>query len=346
MNVSGTLRSSEGIPLYNGNVNMKVANKNFSANAVTDAEGHFVFSNITFYDSSQVILSARNNPASINLSLSVESPALEPVAKNYYDPFEIANIDSTLRAYLQNSEKQSSNNHILKEVVIKSTKTDKVTHENYTALSGLISQPDQTIGPEILKYCSSDFNGCVMTKIFGLYHVDDDFYIKSDYVHGNKLPIQFFVNGAAVQAASLQSTLNPADIESMEIYLKDNVSKTMQFYNCNGIISITTKNRTFSPDAGRNNLSLLHIRGDEITVSPKGFYKSKVFYSPKYALGPKPINDRRSTIYWNPVVLTDKNGNATFDFFNASGTGTYKAVIEGIDTDGNIGRYVLRYQVN
>jgi uncharacterized protein YfaS (alpha-2-macroglobulin family) len=55
--------------------------------------------------------------------------------------------------------------------------------------------------------------------------------------------------------------------------------------------------------------------------------------------------DRRSTIYWNPNIFTDKTGNASFEFFNGDGTGTYRAVIEGIDKDGNIGRYVYRYKV-
>jgi len=45
------------------------------------------------------------------------------------------------------------------------------------------------------------------------------------------------------------------------------------------------------------------------------------------------------------MVLTDANGSASFDFFNADGAGTYRAVIQGIDKDGNIGWYVYRYKV-
>ncbi|MBS1501329.1 MAG: hypothetical protein JST32_04660, partial [Bacteroidetes bacterium] len=50
-------------------------------------------------------------------------------------------------------------------------------------------------------------------------------------------------------------------------------------------------------------------------------------------------------IYWNANVTTDKNGAASFEFFNSDGIGTYKAIIEGIDKDGNLGRYVYRYVV-
>jgi uncharacterized protein YfaS (alpha-2-macroglobulin family) len=55
--------------------------------------------------------------------------------------------------------------------------------------------------------------------------------------------------------------------------------------------------------------------------------------------------DTRTTIYWNPNVITDKTGAATLEYFNADGTGTYRAIIEGIDKDGNIGRQVYRYTV-
>jgi uncharacterized protein YfaS (alpha-2-macroglobulin family) len=56
--------------------------------------------------------------------------------------------------------------------------------------------------------------------------------------------------------------------------------------------------------------------------------------------------DFRSTIYWNPNVTTDKDGNAAFEFYNADGKGSYRVIVEGIDSNGNIGRQVYRYLVN
>ena len=56
--------------------------------------------------------------------------------------------------------------------------------------------------------------------------------------------------------------------------------------------------------------------------------------------------DLRTTIYWNPKVITDKvTGKASFDFPNADGRGNYRVVIEGIDIDGNLARSVYRYKV-
>ncbi len=55
--------------------------------------------------------------------------------------------------------------------------------------------------------------------------------------------------------------------------------------------------------------------------------------------------DLRSTIYWNPNVINDKDGRASFSYFDADSKGTYRMVIEGIDADGNLGRQVFRYKV-
>ena len=73
----------------------------------------------------------------------------------------------------------------------------------------------------------------------------------------------------------------------------------------------------------------------------------KEFYSPKYD-APKTsavIPDLRSTIYWNPNIITDKDGKASIEYFNADGKGIYRVVIEGIDDDGNLDRVVYRYKV-
>ena len=81
---------------------------------------------------------------------------------------------------------------------------------------------------------------------------------------------------------------------------------------------------------------------------PKGYAAVRTFYLPRYT-GPRDAqtaqNDTRSTIYWNPNVVTDKTGAAAVEYFNADGKGTYRAIIEGIDKDGNIGRQVYRYTV-
>jgi len=107
----------------------------------------------------------------------------------------------------------------------------------------------------------------------------------------------------------------------------------------NGVLIINTK----LPSAAAEDMSSIGI----LPITPIGFYKAREFYSPKYDSPTLPAkqHDLRSTIYWKPEIVTDKDGNASFEYYNADGTGTYRVVIEGIDDKGNLGRQVYRYKV-
>jgi hypothetical protein len=351
--ITGTLRTASGLPVNQGDVNMMVPDRNFSVNTQTDAEGHFRFSNVSIYDSSKLVITGRKSAGSVNMMIMTDIPSLQKITPDYANPNMSADSDSTMRPYLLNSKMKNEKFNMLREVVIKGQKSTAIPHVSYPALSGLSINPDQVLGQETIKYCSSDFRSCVMSKIFGVWNTNDTYYIKKDYDGGDKRPVKFFVNGLAVENNYL-NLLHPADVESLEVYLKDNATGTMRFYDCNGIISVTTKSHSFnhtdnqkSGDLKTGDLSFLTSQNSKVTITPKGYYKSRVFYSPKYddQKNSQGIIDLRSTIYWNPNIITDKNGNASFDFYNAGSPGTYKAVIEGIDNEGNIGRFVLRYEV-
>ncbi|RYU89298.1 hypothetical protein EWM62_13265 [Mucilaginibacter terrigena] len=62
------------------------------------------------------------------------------------------------------------------------------------------------------------------------------------------------------------------------------------------------------------------------------------FYAPKYRLDPLPdMTDIRSTIHWEPNIITDKDGKATISFYTADAPGKYTIIAEGADLDGNVG---------
>jgi hypothetical protein len=340
--VSGTLRTNAGVPVNKGNVNLRLPDRGISVNGLTNADGQFSFANVSIFDSSKVVLSARNNPRSANLMLMTDASSTQPVTPNGNDPDEISNIDSALSTYLINSKKQSENSHVLKEVVIKASKITAPIHERYTTLNGLSDVADQVITTARLKECSFVLVDCIESLVFGLYHTDNKFYIKRDYDAGNRKAVKFFVNGMDVDDNYLTS-INPQDIEAVEVYLKDGPASVMRFYDCNGIVSITSKPHVEETDNGL----LLTSQSNEVTITPKGFYKARIFYSPRYDTPQSKIGvtDLRNTIYWNPAIITDKNGSADFDYYTADGKGTYRAIIEGIDNDGNIGRCVFRYIV-
>ena len=135
--------------------------------------------------------------------------------------------------------------------------------------------------------------------------------------------------------------INVSDIETIEV-LKSANATAYGVRGAAGVLVITTRHGSDIGDP----ISKFSAQG-LLATSPKGFYKAREFYSPKYDHLENHFSrkDLRTTIYWNPELVTDKNGDASFDYYNADGTGSYRMVVEGIDDKGNIGRTVYRYKV-
>ena len=72
---------------------------------------------------------------------------------------------------------------------------------------------------------------------------------------------------------------------------------------------------------------------------PKGYLQADTFYMPEYDnIEIKRISpiDYRSTIYWEPNVIMNKDGFAEVSFFTADFPGTYTITIEGISNGGKL----------
>jgi hypothetical protein len=74
-------------------------------------------------------------------------------------------------------------------------------------------------------------------------------------------------------------------------------------------------------------------------IKPPAYGSNKVFYSPKYNHHNKANQtpDFRSTLYWNPNIITNEKGEANISFFSADKKGTYTVWLEGVDTQGGLG---------
>ncbi len=64
------------------------------------------------------------------------------------------------------------------------------------------------------------------------------------------------------------------------------------------------------------------------------------FYSPKYTVANKTVamgTDMRSTLHWEPNVITNSDGKATVSFFTADKPAGYTIIMEGLTPEGEIG---------
>jgi len=346
IDITGTLRYSSGIPVNRGNVSLHIPDRNFSENVTTDVDGRFKFTNLVFLDSAKVNISARNNERASDIVISLDNDISQSVPLNFNAPGEVMNIDSALSSYLKNSKIQYSNLHILKEVVIKDTRIVNVSsHKDYGSLTSLSSEPDHLIKGDQLKGCANVFE-CLKAMGSGIVFQRENFYVMRDYSQGKQIPMQVFLKGTPVDVNTL-ATLDANNIESIEIFLKDELGLINSAYGTNGAIVVNMKKMETTKISYQQLKDMIPQR-NEVSVNPKGYAAIRTFYIPRYN-GPKETQntktDTRSTIYWNPNVTTDKTGAAELDYFNADGQGTYRVIIEGIDKDGNIGRQLYRYTV-
>ena len=155
-------------------------------------------------------------------------------------------------------------------------------------------------------------------------------------------PMLVYIDGAEVGQGVNIDLYNPNSIATVEI-LKYASASIYGMEGGGGVMLITTRRSIGKEEVVSNEMS-----PGIFSIEPKGFYKAREFYAPRYDAG-QPANNapdqRSSTIFWKPDVTTDTSGNASFNFFNADGAGTYRVEVQGIDSNGNLGMQVFRYKV-
>lgn len=153
---------------------------------------------------------------------------------------------------------------------------------------------------------------------------------------GNTNPL-YVVDGYISNSSEFRK-LNTNDIESISI-LKD-AAATSIYGNrgSNGVVIINSKKERYSQIkfdiTPQSYYAVLPIRQDSMV----SYAYTKNFSYPKYeSTNTAYRHDYRETIYWNPVVETDKNGKAKIEFYQSDANSAFRIMTEGISANGLIG---------
>lgn len=158
---------------------------------------------------------------------------------------------------------------------------------------------------------------------------------------GNNQPL-YVLDGVPMRFDG-QRELHSEDITAISV-LKDLAATTLYgTQGKNGVILISTKNRS------RYNYNKKKLNNPQLNkYTALQFYgnrdnaldTSAKFYVPFYEGEnlPDERTDFRRTIYWNPVVQTNADGEATMEFYNSDAITSFKIITEGIGYNGLIGR--------
>ncbi|NQD72437.1 carboxypeptidase regulatory-like domain-containing protein [Sphingobacterium shayense] len=349
ISLTGTLRLNTGRPYPNGGLLLSIPARALRKDAYTDNNGRFAFENLVFLDSSKVTINARGNDNFRNLVINMDQSYFPGIDDgNVYTNDNLQNIDQQLKSYLTNSKNEYRTSILIDEVQVTGVQKKTVTSKEFSALSGL-SMPEHRIEAERIGGCNV-LTMCLSTLLTGITYDNQTlkYYITRNYNQGSRVPVQFFLNGMPIDEPSLNS-IQPSEIEAIEIFLRDDLGTVSRMYQNDGVVSIMTKK---DESKKQPRMSLAEIESmlpktNIIDMMPLGYVKERQFYTPKYATADsKNTNDYRTTIYWNPHVTLDSTGNVNLEYYNGDGSGKYKVIVEGQDRSGSIGREVYYYEVN
>jgi hypothetical protein len=351
--ISGRLTTPSGVPVANGRVELVYFGKGvFNIDTLTDQNGRFAFTDMIYADSLKFLIRARTAKNKSDVVIKMDTLPQSP-ALNYKNAGNVlVNTSSAVVVYAQKSKQlyfeqikagQGNRAIQLKEVFIKDKRIEALKHSDNLHGPGVA---DQVLFPKDLvdQSCIS-LADCLQGRLYGVVFNKAGTPV-STRSNGNMLIV---VDGFPSNGDIL-GTLTMGQIQSIEVLRGVSKASIYGGYNrggegknlasaVNGVLVITTKRGDEKVDQPQQ------VSKGILTYKPKGIYKSRTFYSPKYdATTIQKIADLRTTVYWKPDVVTP-GGKATVEYYNAGSAGTYRVVVEGIDSEGNIGRQVFRYKV-
>ncbi len=347
--IAGKVLSLSGKPLPNAKVTLMSLKAGIVRDTTTDAQGRFDFDKLVLSDSLKFSVQARTakNGKQVEIVLyKVPNQILTP--NNNIGDINTDIAEST-KEYLANTQKEfeilertGKLNRVqrLREVVIKGTKKeDQYSTQGMFRIPSVSADQIYVIpNPELCANLGVCLQGMLAGVVFMLK--DTENIVIQNYPITRHIPMQVILDGRRVdnviEIADIfdNNVIDPTDIAKIEVVRSNYAMKTILG---GPSILIFTKR------------GWVHKRYDPsmTNISPKGFNNVRAFYSPRYD-APKTATqmpDFRSTIYWNPNVITAADGKVKFDFFNADDPGSYRVVVEGINAAGELGRKVYRFKV-
>ena len=343
LKISGTITTGGGKPIPLGKVSLFSSSGGFfMIDTLTDVNGHFVFDNIIFNDSTKFVVQARTAKNKKFVEIKLDAVPGQVITKNKNTGDIEVNVNEAISGYIKKSESyfDELTKRGLLERTIQLEEVNIVEKKNPAPNSNNLNgagNADYVVTAEQLGTCST-LSQCLQGRVAGLMVMNGMAYLSRNMGMSGPQPMQIVLDGVNVEPDFLDN-INPQDVETIEVLKSIGNTAIYGSRGGAGVLIITTKR-------GGGSYSSNTYAPGIITYSPKGYYSARQFYSPKYSPEtPDSRSDLRTTVYWTPHVVTDANGKVQFSYFNTDLPGTYRVVVEGINGLGQLARNVYTYQV-
>jgi hypothetical protein len=332
LQVSGVMTTKDGKPVANEKVSLLLASSGQSLTATTNADGKFVFRYLGFTDKTKFLLKTENPSLKNKTKITLDRT---------YNGLPVTANTQPVSKLVDNLPANTQPQGITVNKVRQSQTANVKAKEAYRTVSYAgAGNADQVINYKDFKHATK-LSDVLSGLVRGVSFDKGVPYLKNNLVVGSNgsglLPMLIVVDGTI--GISSVDNYNPADIERVEV-LKGANASIYGLQASGGVMVLTSR---IGGDNLDSNTSVEMAPG-LLSITPQGFYKARSFYTPLYEVAAA-SNNYTGTILWKPNLNTDKDGNALFNVVNAGKPGNYRMVIEGIDSNGNLGRSVYKYKI-
>jgi hypothetical protein len=364
--IVGKLESMFKRPVKGAKVRLFASSKKYGIVAIDTTSndlGRFVFNDLPFFDTIAYTIKVHNKKdKEMGAGIIVDEfkPAAITALKNTPDetPWFTSSIDTVMLKYFDkpttlaslNQQPLNFRNRVLKEVLIKGKKEMvKMGFQNnfeYGAVIRELNEADLIAAKKrsLLSLILEKFQNFRIASYYsdnsmakGRLHEGLDIVqrrvIVSNYVLGTRYIYDVFVDNQSVQAAHGSRVTN--DSTSYYYFLTtflesvgaDDIKEVKISEGFHTFMTITTRSgaglfASFVP-------GILACRPLPLTL-PREFYKPRYSVTNTFA-------DTRTTINWEPNIITDDNGKAKIWFYAADKPAIYTLKLEGTDLQGRVG---------
>nr|WP_321409068.1 TonB-dependent receptor plug domain-containing protein [uncultured Carboxylicivirga sp.] len=365
--VSGRIINSYGQGVKSRVIVIDNENKKYSK-IITNEGGRFSVSGLDNYNYLQIFaksLDRKNKYVNINISQSVNNVANRSAVSPTI--FGTAQVNALIAETRNVNNSMAMEDEIIEdsEVIVSASNQKRVSaawsmEEDAVALDEVVTIGYGTqrassvtgavmyVKAEDLNRVSSDVNYALQGQVAGVQVINgsgapganSSVMIRGvSSVSANNTPL-YVVDGIPVTDVN---NINSNEIDRIEVLKSASASAIYGCRGANGVIFINTKKGNYGHYYRQRKYS--RKMAQNFVSGGYRFEKVKEFYVPRYGNEDPKEFDKRETVYWNPSITTDENGNAEVEFVNTDEVTTFRATVEGIGNNGLIGRTEGFYSV-
>ncbi len=329
----------DGKPLSDESLSimLKTRDKLTPLQARTDAGGRFLVEGGRFADTATAVVRSRFNRP-LRVVLKAETPALPSFV--FWPSDTLSAVEERVmltkatdtQAFYRTLRERGAVQ--LNEVSVKARSTSINKDDSRRILYG---KADYTVEATEQMRTMPTVGQMINGRVPGVLVSYDTEGVPIIRARGQPQPVGIMIDGVLMPSGGNPlGSISPNDVEAIDVIVNPGTAGALNVATGGQAINILTRR---GPDPDKP------LQSAYVTL--QGYAVARDFYSPNYATTDPPARpDRRATLYWNPSVQTDANGEATVRFYNTDERTTIRILAEGITPAGQpmLGRsqYIIR----